>query len=135
MATEDLEVVGVGWNRVVETHDSTAHAEVTAIRDAQARLATHDLEATARGPLTLYGSCAPCIQCFGAIYWSGLARVITAAGAGDAELLGFQEGPVTEALWARAREDKGIVFIGEAETARDPKGPFEAYETHGGQIY
>lgn len=120
---------------MVETHDSTAHAEINALRQAQARLGTHDLGTTDQGPLTLYGSCAPCIQCFGAIYWSGLAAVITAARGQDAERLGFQEGPVTDALWEKAAEDKGLLFVGEAKTSVDPSLPFETYRAQGGQIY
>lgn len=135
VADVDGRVVDVGWNHVVEACDSTAHAEIHAMRRAQSRLGTHDLSASDRGELVLYGSCAPCIQCFGAIYWSGLSRVVTAAASDDAEALGFDEGPVTDELWAAARDQKKIAYEGGAATEADPTEPFRVYEELGGQIY
>lgn len=135
VADPDGEIVSVGWNRVIEAVDSTAHAEIEALRNAQLRLDTHDLDDTDRGPLTLFSSCAPCIQCFGAIYWSGISRVVAAAQADQAERLGFDEGPVTQALWETARKQKGITAELSAETSRDTEHPFEAYEQQGGEIY
>lgn len=136
VATQDLEVVAVGWNRVIETQDSTAHAEIVALRAAQARLGTHDLATVApqHGPLVLWTSCAPCIQCFGALYWSGIGQVVAAARADQAEALGFQEGPVTPALWEAAAEEKGITFR-QATGTLDPQAPFRAYEEAGGALY
>lgn len=135
ITTGEREVLAIGWNNVIESHDSTAHAEIHAIRRAQARLATHDLAATEHGQLTLYGSCAPCIQCFGAIYWSGLSAVLTAAPAEAAEALGFMEGPVTDALWEQAADEKAILFQGEAGSSLDPGMPFDTYRALGGEIY
>lgn len=127
--------VGVGWNRVIPAGDSTAHAEVLALRAAQERLATHDLAQAPGAPFSLYSSCAPCIMCFGAIYWSGLSRVVAAATAAHAAALGFDEGPMTHRLWEAARQRKGITYEPEADAGRDPNAPFEAYRQVGGQIY
>lgn len=135
VADHDGEVVAAGHNRVVADQDSTAHAEVQAIRVAEARLGDHDLGDPRHAPLTLYVSCEPCVMCFGAIYWSGLHRVAAAAPARAAEALGFQEGPVTEAMWATAREDKGIERASEVEPTRDPAEPFRIYEEEDGEIY
>lgn len=123
-------VVEVGWNQVVASHDSTAHAEVVAIRRAQAKLGTHRLDGHA-----LYTSCAPCIQCFGAIYWSGLARVVASARKEDAEAIGFEEGPMDGALWARALSEKGIAY--EPDVRRDEAAlePFRVYARRGGTNY
>lgn len=135
IADADLAVVAAGFNHVVQGRDSTAHAEVHAIRRAQARLGTHDLAEPGRAPLTLLASCEPCVMCFGAVYWSGLARVLAAAASGEAEALGFQEGPVTDAMWARAREEKGISYEAGRSGERDPTEPFAVYRERGGEIY
>ena len=59
---KDGEIVGEGSNHVLAWHDPTAHAEVTAIRDACERLGTHDLSGC-----ELYTSCYPCPMCLSAI--------------------------------------------------------------------
>ena len=63
-------VVGRGWNRVTSANDPTAHAEVTAIRDACKRLKTFQLT-----DCELYTSCEPCPMCLSAMYWARLKRV------------------------------------------------------------
>jgi tRNA(Arg) A34 adenosine deaminase TadA len=80
------EVVGRGWNQVVAAHDPTAHAEVTAIRDACRRLNTHDLTGA-----TIYCSCEPCPMCLAAIYWARVSRVVFAATGADAQDAGFAD--------------------------------------------
>ena len=64
------EIVGRGSNRVTSTNDPTAHAEVTAIRDACARLKTFQL-----ADCELYTSCEPCPMCLAAIYWARLPAI------------------------------------------------------------
>lgn len=135
IADEDGRIIAAGFNHVVAGRDSTAHAEVHAMRRAQQRLDTHDLGATERGPLTMYASCEPCIMCFGAVYWSGLDSFLAAASADEAEAIGFMEGPVTDNMWARAREDKGIELKRNVTGQRDPGEPFRIYERSEGIIY
>lgn len=135
VADADGRVVSLGWNRVIEATDSTAHAEIEALRAAQLRVGTHDLSQPERGPLSMFASCAPCVMCFGAIYWSGIARVVSAASAAHAEALGFDEGPVTEAMWRAAKEDKGIEYEPDGPARRDPEAPFDLYREKGGVIY
>lgn len=130
VATADGRVVDVGWNCVVSTHDSTAHGEIVALRRAQRRLRTHDLAGH-----VMHSSCEPCIQCFGAIYWSGLDACYAAATREDAEAIGFDEGPVYDALWARARERRGLKHVprfGRDDQALDP---LRAYAARGGPVY
>lgn len=66
-------VVAEAENTVVGDGDVTAHAETNLVRIASARwsparLADH----------TLYSSCEPCAMCTGAIFWSGIGRVVFA---------------------------------------------------------
>jgi tRNA(Arg) A34 adenosine deaminase TadA len=128
-------IVEVGWNNVVKSHDSTAHAEVHCIRRAQRLLQTHDLNSSSRGPLNFYVSCSPCIQCFGAIYWSGLRNVIASASKEDAESIGFDEGPVSPALWQSAMAQKGIEYVQGFMAGKESQAPFEAYKKGSGVIY
>jgi len=53
--------------------DCTGHAELIAVRDAS-RLVPPQQLATA----ALYTSAEPCVMCAGAVYWSGIARVVYA---------------------------------------------------------
>ncbi len=127
-------VISVGWNRVIEASDSTAHAEIEAIRNAQIRTETHNLSKPPNVPFTLYVSCEPCVMCFGAIYWSGLTRVVAAATAQQAEAIGFDEGPVTSGMWEAAKENKGIRFEHGTPTL-DPQKPLQLYHANQGEIY
>lgn len=122
--------IALGWNAVLASVDSTAHAEVVALRRAERAIGSHFLEGCA-----LYTSCAPCIQCFGAIYWSGIARVASAARKEDAEAIGFDEGPPMRELWAHARAAKGIEHV--ADFQRDERAllPMRIYAESGGANY
>ena len=79
-------IVGRGWNRVTSTNDPTAHAEVTAIRDACRWLKTFRLDDCA-----LYASCEPCPMCLAAIYWARLGKIFYADARRDAAAIGFDD--------------------------------------------
>jgi len=53
--------------------DCTGHAEIVAVRKVSSRHSPAEL----RGA-TLYSSAEPCAMCAGAIYWSGIGRVVYA---------------------------------------------------------
>ncbi len=90
------EVVAAGHNRVWETCDPTAHAEVLAIRQAAARLGRIDLVGA-----VLYSSCEPCPMCLAACHWAKLDRVVYGASIADAAAAGFSELRVGAADLAR----------------------------------
>ncbi len=83
---KDGKIVGEGWNRVLEQYDPTAHAEVTAIRDACSRLKTHVLDGA-----VLYTSCEPCPLCLSAAYWARIKRMVWANSRDDAAAIGFDD--------------------------------------------
>jgi len=80
------EVVGRGNNRVTSTNDPTAHAEITAIRDACASLKTFQLT-----DCELYTSCEPCPMCLSAIYWARIPEIYFANTRQDAAEIGFDD--------------------------------------------
>ena len=79
-------IVGRGWNRVTSMNHPTAHAEVTAIRDACKKLKTFQL-----GDCELYASCEPCPMCLAAIYWARFKNVFYANTRKDAARIGFDD--------------------------------------------
>ena len=62
-------------NTVVTGHDVTGHAELNVVRAASIELGESGLQGA-----MLYTSTEPCAMCAGAIYWSGIARVVYALG-------------------------------------------------------
>lgn len=82
----DGRIVGEGWNRVTSTNDPTAHAEITAIRDACSRLGTFWLEGA-----VMYASCEPCPMCLAAIYWARISKLYFANSTEDAAGIGFDD--------------------------------------------
>ena len=81
---KDGKIISGAYNRVVLNNDPTAHAEILAIREASSALKNHDLN-----ECTLYTSCEPCPMCLGAIYWSGIKKVVYSCDRSDAESAGL----------------------------------------------
>jgi tRNA(Arg) A34 adenosine deaminase TadA len=79
-------IIATGWNKVTSSNDPTAHAEVTAIRAAAARLGSFVLQGC-----VLYSSCEPCPMCLGAAYWARVERIVFAATRADAAAAGFDD--------------------------------------------
>lgn len=79
-------IVGEGWNRVIATHDPTAHGEVTAIRDACGNLGTFSLAGC-----EIYTTGQPCPMCLGAIHWARLERIYYGFRIDDAAAIGFDD--------------------------------------------
>lgn len=80
------EIVATGTNRVTDSGDPTAHAEVVAIRAACRALGTHQLD-----DCDVYSSSEPCPMCMGALYWARPARVFFASGRAVAAAAGFDD--------------------------------------------
>ena len=89
----DGEIIARGENRVTVCNDPTAHAEVSAIREAAARLGTYDLSGC-----EIYSSCEPCPMCLGAIYWVRLDKLYYAGTRADAANVGFDDAHIYEEL-------------------------------------
>jgi tRNA(Arg) A34 adenosine deaminase TadA len=80
------EIIGSGNNKVTSTNDPTAHAEVTAIRDACKNIGSFQLDGC-----IIYTSCEPCPMCLGAIYWARPDKVYYGSNQQDAANIGFDD--------------------------------------------
>jgi len=84
-------------NTQVIDRDCTGHAELNLMRDASPRFTREQLAAC-----TVYASGEPCPMCAGALYWSGVGRVVfglsiesmTALGGPDADELSLHAADV-----------------------------------------
>lgn len=86
IVVKDGAVVGTGTNRVTASLDPTAHAEVSAIRDACRNLGSHVLAGA-----TIYTTCEPCPMCLAAVYWARIDRMIYGNSRQDAAAIGFDD--------------------------------------------
>jgi len=87
------EIIARGVNRVTANNDPTAHAEVSAIRAAAAKLGTFDLSGC-----EIFTSCEPCPMCLGAIYWAHLDKIYYGNTKTDAAKIGFDDSFIYEEL-------------------------------------
>ena len=89
-------VLAAERNRMKALVDPTAHAEMLAIRAALAKRGTGRLDGC-----DLYVTLEPCAMCAGAIYWSGVGRVVF--GLSNARLYGevLADGPMALRLDSR----------------------------------
>lgn len=102
---KDDKIISEASNRVVLNNDPTAHAEILAIRQAASLLNTFGLEGC-----VLYSSCEPCPMCLGAIYWSGIKKVVYSCNRVDAEKAGFSDKLIYEEIVLNP-EDRTVSFI------------------------
>ena len=86
VVVKDGKIIGRGVNKVTLSNDPTAHAEVSAIRDACNNLGSFQLTGC-----DIYTSCEPCPMCLGAIMWARIDKLFYAADRNDASRAGFDD--------------------------------------------
>lgn len=74
VVSADNQLLGRGYNRIIQSGDPTQHAEMLAIREAASQLQNYRLE-----NCTLYVTLEPCCMCAGAIVHARLKRLVFAA--------------------------------------------------------
>jgi tRNA(adenine34) deaminase len=82
------ELLAEAYCNTTETGDCTGHAETTAIR-----MLSPKVHRSVLAEASLYSSAEPCVMCAGAIFWSGIQRVIYGI---DAERLRVYRGELLE---------------------------------------
>ncbi len=71
---KDNTLIAEGWNRPIESHDPTAHAEIMALREAGKILGNYRLPKT-----TLYVTLEPCTMCAGALIHARVENLVYGA--------------------------------------------------------
>ncbi len=70
----ETSILGRGHNRVIQTSDPTAHAEILALREAALAVKNYRLTGA-----TLYSTIEPCAMCAGAIIHARIRRLVYGA--------------------------------------------------------
>jgi tRNA(Arg) A34 adenosine deaminase TadA len=99
---KDGAVIATGANHVTASNDPTAHAEVTAIRNACQALATFQLDGC-----DVYTSCEPCPMCLAALYWSRCRTIYYGNSSAAAAQAGFDDSFLYEEV-ARPHAERRI---------------------------
>ena len=81
---KDGKIISEGVNELHHTYDSSGHAEMLAIRKAQAELKTLDLS-----DYTMYASGEPCPMCLSVMYLSGIKKGYYSASIEEAAEIGM----------------------------------------------
>lgn len=119
-------IISYGNNKVLINNDPTAHAEITAIREACKKLNTYDLS-----EYTLYTSCEPCPMCLSAIIWSNIKEVYYGCTKKDAGEIGFRDDLIYEYLKGKNKDLINLEEINRDECLKI----FEEYKKNNGIIY
>ena len=91
------DVVLEAENTVVTERDATGHAELNLVRAASSQFESEFLQGC-----TLYTSTEPCAMCAGAIFWSGIGRVVYALSTETLQtIVHDEEGSATLSLSCR----------------------------------
>lgn len=88
-------IIAEGVNKVTKKNDPTAHAEITAIREASKKLKNFNLKGC-----EIYTSCEPCPMCLSAIYWANISKIYFANTKKDAAKIGFRDDHIYHELAA-----------------------------------
>jgi len=67
--------IAEAMNTLATDGDCTGHAETNLVREVSRRLSRQQL-----ARCTIYASAEPCPMCSGAIFWSGIGRIVYAVG-------------------------------------------------------
>ncbi|MBR1793596.1 MAG: nucleoside deaminase [Bacteroidales bacterium] len=116
---KDGEIVSTGVNRVTANCDPTAHAEVSAIREACSSLQIFKLDGC-----DIYTSCEPCPMCLSAIYWAGLRHIYYGGTQQDAASIDFDDHFIYEEI-ALPHERRSIPST--PMMRHEAQQPFEAW--------
>lgn len=123
---KDGKIIATGNNQVLLKNDPTAHAEITAIREACKKLNTYDLS-----NCILYTSCEPCPMCLSAIIWANIKEIYYGCTQEDAAEIGFRDEAIYEYLKGK---NKDLISLKQMDREECIK-TFNEYKKNNGVIY
>ena len=123
---KDGKIIARGVNRVTASNDPTAHAEVSAIREAAGKLGRFNLSGC-----EIYTSCEPCPMCLGAIYWARLDKMYYANTKTDAKDIGFDDSFIYDELELKPADRK---LPSETLLRKEAIKAFEMWDTKANKI-
>lgn len=103
---EYIEIIATGTNRVTDSHDPTAHAEIVAIRNACKVLNTYDLS-----DYSIYATGFPCPMCMGAIIWAGIKNAVYSQTLEAAEDIGFKDREMYEGVFSSYVDNNNFISV------------------------
>lgn len=115
VVVKDGQIVARAANRVTQSNDPTAHAEVEAIREACRTLGTFQLDGC-----EIYSSSEPCPMCLGAVYWARPRAVYYANGREVALQAGFDDDHIYDEFLLPPEERRYPLAKLEIEGADEP---------------
>jgi tRNA(Arg) A34 adenosine deaminase TadA len=101
------QVLSVAHNSAKADMDTTAHAEVQAIR-----LASHRVQALELTGCAIYSTCEPCPMCFTACVWAKVGKIVYACRIEDAERAGIRQVPIPSVRMNQLGQS-GVVVVGD----------------------
>lgn len=101
------QVILVAHNSARANMDTTAHAEVQAIREASRHLKSLELRECA-----IYATCEPCPMCFTACVWAKVGRIVYACRIEDAEKAGIRQVLISSARMNQLGHS-GVELVGD----------------------
>ena len=125
---DNHQLIALGTNLVPSTGLSILHAEMLAISLAQQQLGHYDLKG-----YELICNAEPCSMCLGAIPWSGIQQLSTAATDADIRAIGFDEGNKPD-NWQADLQQRGIRVTTQIQRQAACQ-TLKNYQKQGGEIY
>ena len=106
LVVKDGQMISHGVNQILLSHDPTAHAELTAVREACKVLQVLSLEGC-----VVYASGQPCPMCLAAIRMVGINKVVYAYSNQDAAPFGLSTEKIAHVLRQEPHQQEGLAFI------------------------
>ncbi len=122
----DGEIIAATGNRVLGEKDPTAHAEISAIRDACRKLGTYKLDGC-----EIYATGEPCPMCLAAIAWAGIKTCYFANSVDKAEAAGFADSDI----YRHIRGEKSIMRVVPLDGCGECGALYAMYEEKKGKKY